>query len=44
LLVNDPAVEGKQKVLAETRHTTDKDGKYSFTIPPEQVAKYYLYI
>src|SRR5262249_54173465 len=26
------------------KHKTDKDGKYSFTIPPEQSARYYLYI
>ncbi len=31
-------------ILEETRHTTDADGSYSFTIPPEQVAERYLYI
>jgi hypothetical protein len=31
-------------ILEETRHTTDADGAYSFTIPPEQVAERYLYI
>ena len=31
-------------ILQETRHTTDADGVYSFTIPPEQVAERYLYI
>ena len=31
-------------ILAETRHTTDADGVYSFTIPPEQIAERYLYI
>ena len=31
-------------MLQETRHTTDADGTYSFTIPPEQVAERYLYI
>lgn len=31
-------------ILQETRHTTDADGAYSFTIPPEQVAERYLYI
>jgi beta-lactamase regulating signal transducer with metallopeptidase domain len=31
-------------ILQETRHTTDADGSYSFTIPPEQVAERYLYI
>jgi len=31
-------------ILEETRHTTDAQGVYSFTIPPEQVAERYLYI
>jgi hypothetical protein len=31
-------------ILEETRHTTDSNGEYSFTIPPEQVAERYLYI
>jgi beta-lactamase regulating signal transducer with metallopeptidase domain len=31
-------------ILQETRHTTDGNGVYSFTIPPEQVAERYLYI
>jgi beta-lactamase regulating signal transducer with metallopeptidase domain len=31
-------------ILEETRHTTDADGVYSFTIPPEQVTERYLYI
>jgi beta-lactamase regulating signal transducer with metallopeptidase domain/uncharacterized GH25 family protein len=31
-------------ILQETRHTTDANGDYSFTIPPEQVAERYLYI
>ena len=31
-------------MLAETKHTTDAEGKYSFTIPPEQTAQRYLYI
>jgi hypothetical protein len=31
-------------ILQETRHTTDANGAYSFTIPPEQVAERYLYI
>ena len=34
----------ENRVLQETRHTTDADGTYSFTIPPEQVAERYLYI
>lgn len=31
-------------VIEETRHTTDAEGKYSFDIPPEQVAIPWLYI
>jgi beta-lactamase regulating signal transducer with metallopeptidase domain len=31
-------------ILQETHHTTDANGVYSFTIPPEQVAERYLYI
>jgi len=31
-------------ILAETRHTTDADGAYSFTIPPEQVSEPHLYV
>ncbi len=31
-------------ILQETKHTTDANGDYSFTIPPEQVAERYLYI
>jgi hypothetical protein len=34
----------ENKVLQETRHTTEADGTYSFTIPPEQVAESHLYI
>ena len=30
--------------MEETKHKTDAEGKYSFTIPPDQVAKRYLYI
>ena len=30
--------------MQETKHTTDAEGKYSFTIPPEQTSKRYLYI
>ena len=30
--------------LGETKHQTDADGRYSFTIPPEQVAESHLYI
>jgi protocatechuate 3,4-dioxygenase beta subunit len=32
------------KVVEETRHTTDAEGKYSFVVPPEQAAERYLYI
>jgi WD40 repeat protein len=32
------------KNLAETKHTTDAEGKYTFTIPPEQAAEKSLYI
>jgi Carboxypeptidase regulatory-like domain len=31
-------------ILEETRHATDSNGDYSFTIPPEQVAERFLYI
>jgi protocatechuate 3,4-dioxygenase beta subunit len=34
----------ENRVLQETKHTTDADGKYSFTIPPEQTAERSLYI
>ena len=34
----------EKTILQETRHTTDADGDYSFTIPPEQVAERSLYI
>jgi beta-lactamase regulating signal transducer with metallopeptidase domain len=32
------------KVVQETKHKTNAEGKYSFTIPPEQAAERYLYI
>jgi beta-lactamase regulating signal transducer with metallopeptidase domain len=32
------------KVLEESKHTTNAEGKYTFTIPPEQAAERYLYI
>jgi beta-lactamase regulating signal transducer with metallopeptidase domain len=35
---------GDNRVLQETKHKTDADGKYSFLIPPEQVAERSLYI
>ena len=36
--------DNEKTILQETRHTTDADGDYSFTIPPEQVAERSLYI
>jgi beta-lactamase regulating signal transducer with metallopeptidase domain/protocatechuate 3,4-dioxygenase beta subunit len=33
-----------QRVIQETKHTTNAEGKYTFTIPAEQAAEYYLYI
>ncbi len=35
---------GGRPTLQETKHTTDANGSYSFTIPPEQVAEKRLYI
>jgi len=32
------------RVIEESKHTTDSEGKYAFTIPPEQVAEPALYI
>jgi beta-lactamase regulating signal transducer with metallopeptidase domain len=32
------------RVLEETKHPTDEHGKYSFVIPPQQLAERYLYI
>jgi beta-lactamase regulating signal transducer with metallopeptidase domain/protocatechuate 3,4-dioxygenase beta subunit len=32
------------KIVEESKHTTDAEGKYTFEIPPEQVAMRYLYI
>jgi beta-lactamase regulating signal transducer with metallopeptidase domain len=43
-LLNDPAEKEPNRIIQETKHTTDGAGKYSFVIPPEQVAKRYLYI
>ena len=34
----------EHKILEETKHTTDEHGKYSFVIPPQQVAEKLLYI
>jgi beta-lactamase regulating signal transducer with metallopeptidase domain/protocatechuate 3,4-dioxygenase beta subunit len=33
-----------EKVLEETKHTTDAEGKYRCVIPPEQAAEHFLYI
>ena len=35
---------GSHRIIEETRHTTNAEGVYSFTIPPEQVAEKRLYI
>ena len=43
-LYGDPEVKEEDKLIEETKHKTDAEGKYQFTIPPEQVAKRYLYI
>jgi beta-lactamase regulating signal transducer with metallopeptidase domain len=43
-LLGDPRYPEFNKVLQETRHTTDAAGRYSFTLPPEQAAEKYLYI
>jgi beta-lactamase regulating signal transducer with metallopeptidase domain/protocatechuate 3,4-dioxygenase beta subunit len=33
-----------ERVIEETKHKTNAEGKYSFLIPPEQAAERYLYI
>jgi hypothetical protein len=43
-LLGDPKTNGENKILQETKHTTDAAGKYHFTIPPEQSSERYLYI
>lgn len=43
-LLGDPEAKEENKILEESKHTTDADGKYSFTIPPEQSSQRYLYI
>ena len=35
---------GNDRVVEETKHTTDADGAYAFTIPPEQSADPRMYI
>ena len=32
------------RTIQETKHETDAEGKYTFTVPPEQVAERFLYI
>ncbi len=34
----------ENRIIEESKHVTDENGKYSFIIPPEQVAERYLYI
>ncbi len=43
-LYGDPEVKPKDWNIEATKHKTDKDGKYSFSIPPEQASMRYLYI
>jgi beta-lactamase regulating signal transducer with metallopeptidase domain/protocatechuate 3,4-dioxygenase beta subunit len=43
-LYGDPEQKDSNPIMQETKHTTDAAGKYSFTIPPEQTSKRYLYI
>jgi beta-lactamase regulating signal transducer with metallopeptidase domain/protocatechuate 3,4-dioxygenase beta subunit len=43
-LYGDPEVKAENQIIQETKHTTNKDGKYEFTVPPEQSGKRYLYI
>jgi protocatechuate 3,4-dioxygenase beta subunit len=43
-LYGDPEVKQEDQLIQETTHTTDAQGKYRFTIPPEQSSKRYLYI
>jgi beta-lactamase regulating signal transducer with metallopeptidase domain len=43
-ILGDPERKENNPVMEESKHTTDADGKYAFTIPPEQTAQRYLYI
>ncbi|HEX5272080.1 MAG TPA: M56 family metallopeptidase [Gemmataceae bacterium] len=43
-LYGDPEVKAADWDIEATKHKTDKDGKYSFTIPAEQASMRYLYI
>ncbi len=43
-LYGDPEVKEEDRLMEASKHTTDAEGKYRFTIPPEQSSKRYLYI
>ena len=43
-LIGDPEEKEYNRVIEENKYTTDAEGGFSFTIPPEQSAKRYLYI
>jgi beta-lactamase regulating signal transducer with metallopeptidase domain/protocatechuate 3,4-dioxygenase beta subunit len=43
-LYGDPEVKENDRIVEESKHKTDAEGKYSFTIPPEQSSKRYLYV
>jgi protocatechuate 3,4-dioxygenase beta subunit len=43
-LLGDPTQKEENRIVEETKHETDAQGKYTFTIPPEQTAQRYLYI
>jgi beta-lactamase regulating signal transducer with metallopeptidase domain len=43
-LLGDPNRDERNPIIEESKHTTDKSGKYAFTIPPKQTAERYLYI
>jgi beta-lactamase regulating signal transducer with metallopeptidase domain len=41
---SDSSKRGEDRIIEESKHTTDADGKFSFTIPTEQLAVSRLYI
>jgi protocatechuate 3,4-dioxygenase beta subunit len=44
-LYGDPEIKDENnRIMEESKHTTDAEGKYDFIIPPEQSSKRYLYI
>jgi beta-lactamase regulating signal transducer with metallopeptidase domain len=43
-LVGDPEVKVSFQIIQETKHKTDAKGRYTFTIPPEQSSKRYMFI